>query len=47
MKYAELKALGGEAEVRSAGKYLAKGKDYTVEDGDIVYFKVNNVILSD
>ncbi|KAI7856314.1 GTP-binding protein YchF [Circinella umbellata] len=40
MKYAEFKALGGEAEVRSAGKYLAKGKDYTVEDGDIVYFKL-------
>ncbi|KAI9246686.1 GTP-binding protein YchF [Phascolomyces articulosus] len=41
MKYADLRALGGEAEVRSAGKYLAKGKDYSVEDGDIMYFKFN------
>ncbi|KAI9321686.1 GTP-binding protein YchF [Dichotomocladium elegans] len=40
MKYADLQELGNEAQVRAAGKYLAKGKDYTVEDGDVMYYKV-------
>ncbi|KAI8138478.1 GTP-binding protein YchF [Fennellomyces sp. T-0311] len=40
MKYADLREAGSEAQVRAVGKYLAKGKDYVVEDGDIMYFKV-------
>ena len=40
MKYVDLKEAGSEAQVRAVGKYLAKGKDYVVEDGDIMYFKV-------
>ena len=36
MKYADLDALGGEAEVRGAGKALLKGREYVVEDGDIL-----------
>ncbi|KAI5780445.1 P-loop containing nucleoside triphosphate hydrolase protein [Geopyxis carbonaria] len=38
-KYADLKELGDEAEVKAKGKILTKGKDYVMEDGDIVLFK--------
>ncbi|KAI7905312.1 GTP-binding protein YchF [Cokeromyces recurvatus] len=41
MKYEDLKELGSESAVKAAGKYLQKGKDYVVEDGDIIYFKFN------
>lgn len=41
MKYEDLKEYGSEAAVRAAGKYMQKGKDYVVEDGDIIYFKFN------
>lgn len=34
-----LKELGDEAEIKAKGKMLTKGKDYVVEDGDIVLFK--------
>lgn len=35
-----LKELGGdEAEVRAKGKMMTKGKDYVVEDGDILLIK--------
>lgn len=34
--YNVLKELGDEASVKAAGKVLTKGKDYIVEDGDIV-----------
>ena len=34
--YNVLKELGDEASVKAAGKVLTKGKDYVVEDGDIV-----------
>ncbi|PHH52929.1 Obg-like ATPase 1 [Ceratocystis fimbriata CBS 114723] len=34
-----LKEYGDEAEVRAKGKVMTKGKDYVVEDGDIVLFK--------
>jgi len=39
MKYQDLVALGGEAKVREAGRCLLKGKDYVVEDGDILSFR--------
>ncbi len=41
MKYADLIALGGEDKVKAAGKYYLKGKDYTVEDGDIINIRFN------
>lgn len=41
MKYTDLMEHGSEAAVKAEGKYLQKGKDYTVEDGDIIYFKFN------
>ncbi|OIW35407.1 hypothetical protein CONLIGDRAFT_566355 [Coniochaeta ligniaria NRRL 30616] len=34
-----LKELGDEAEVKAKGKMLTKGKDYVVEDGDILLIK--------
>ncbi|MFA6079120.1 MAG: redox-regulated ATPase YchF [Candidatus Omnitrophota bacterium] len=36
MKYAELKAAGSEEALKSSGKFYLKGKDYVVEDGDIM-----------
>ncbi|CAO0801664.1 unnamed protein product [Mucor circinelloides] len=41
MKYDALKELGSESAVKAAGKYMQKGKEYVVEDGDIIYFKFN------
>ncbi|RQX70000.1 putative GTP-binding protein [Toxoplasma gondii CAST] len=40
-KYEDLVAAGSENAVKAAGKYLQKGKDYVVEDGDIIFFKFN------
>ena len=34
-----LKELGDEAEVKAKGKVMTKGKDYVVEDGDILLIK--------
>jgi len=39
MKYEDLKELGSEQEVKNNGKYYTKGKDYIVEDGDILLIK--------
>lgn len=38
MKYADLIELGNEQKVKEAGKLLTKGRDYTVDDGDIFHF---------
>lgn len=38
-KFETLKELGDEAEVKAKGKIMTKGKDYVVEDGDILHFK--------
>jgi obg-like ATPase 1 len=37
--YTVLKEEGDEATVKAKGKILTKGKDYVVEDGDIVLIK--------
>jgi len=37
--YSVLKEEGDEAGVKAKGKVLTKGKDYVVEDGDILLFK--------
>lgn len=42
-KYVDFKEFGDEVEVRFKGKIMIKGKDYIVEDGDILYFKVGVV----
>ncbi|KAG0737703.1 hypothetical protein G6F16_010507 [Rhizopus arrhizus] len=41
MKYDALKELKSDSAVKAAGKYMQKGKEYVVEDGDIIYFKFN------
>lgn len=41
MKYNDFVELGSEGEVKNQGKYLMKGKEYVVEDGDIIFFKFN------
>lgn len=37
--YDVLKEYGDEAAVKAAGKVMTKGKDYVVEDGDIILIK--------
>ncbi|KAI0125472.1 P-loop containing nucleoside triphosphate hydrolase protein [Xylariales sp. AK1849] len=37
--YNTLKELGDESEVKAKGKIMTKGKDYVVEDGDILLIK--------
>lgn len=41
MKYDDLHEHGDEVEVKAKGKLKDKGKDYTMEDGDIVHFQHN------
>ncbi|MDH4267245.1 MAG: redox-regulated ATPase YchF [Deltaproteobacteria bacterium] len=41
IKYEDLIQLGNEQKVREAGKLLQKGRDYVVEDGDIINFLFN------
>lgn len=41
MAYSDFKELGSEAEVKKAGKYRMEGKNYVVQDGDIIFFKFN------
>jgi len=41
MKFADYKEHGSEAGVRAAGGYRQQGKEYVVEDGDIIFFKFN------
>lgn len=40
-KYKDLKELGSEKAVKDAGLYRQMGKEYEVEDGDIIFFKFN------
>lgn len=39
--YDDFIALGSEAKCREAGKLRLEGKDYVVQDGDIVHFRFN------
>ncbi len=41
MRFEDLKEHGSEVAVRAAGKYLQKGREYVVQDGDIIFFKFN------
>uniref|UniRef100_T1JKL5 YchF C-terminal domain-containing protein n=1 Tax=Strigamia maritima TaxID=126957 RepID=T1JKL5_STRMM len=41
MKFDDFKEEGSEAACKSAGKYRQQGRNYTVEDGDIIFFKFN------
>jgi obg-like ATPase 1 len=46
MAYADFVACGSENEVKAAGKYKQQGKNYVVQDGDIIFFKANTVGLT-
>jgi ribosome-binding ATPase YchF (GTP1/OBG family) len=39
-KYDDLLSAGSEAKLKELGKYYLKGKDYVVQDGDILSFRV-------
>jgi GTP-binding protein YchF len=39
--YDDFVALGGEAGCREAGKLRMEGKDYVMQDGDVVHFRFN------
>ncbi len=41
MKYSDLTRLGSEQAVKDAGLLHIQGKEYLVEDGDIIYFRFN------
>ncbi|UXI14607.1 hypothetical protein NH340_JMT00550 [Sarcoptes scabiei] len=41
MKFDDFKECGSEAAVKAAGKYRQQGRNYVVEDGDIILFKFN------
>lgn len=41
MHFADFKEEGSEAAAKAAGKYRQQGRNYVVEDGDIIFFKFN------
>ena len=41
MKYSDFTTLGSENAVKDAGKFKVEGKEYIVEDGDIMHFRFN------
>jgi ribosome-binding ATPase YchF (GTP1/OBG family) len=41
VKYDDLIELGSEEKVKNAGRLAVKGKDYIVEDGDILFIRFN------
>ncbi|OMJ94487.1 hypothetical protein SteCoe_2398 [Stentor coeruleus] len=41
MKYDDLVSLGSENAVKAEGKMKQCGKEYVVEDGDVIYFRFN------
>lgn len=41
MKYGDFVELGSENAVKDAGKFRVEGKEYVVEDGDIMHFRFN------
>lgn len=41
MRYDDFIVLGSETAVKAEGKYVQKGKEYVVEDGDIILFRFN------
>jgi len=41
VSYSELARLGSIAAAREAGKYRLEGKEYVIQDGDVVHFRFN------
>ena len=41
IKYEDFIALGSEAKCKGAGKMSVEGKEYVVQDGDMMNFRFN------
>tara|TARA_R110001592_G_scaffold43005_1_gene139572 strand:- start:113434 stop:114525 length:1092 start_codon:yes stop_codon:yes gene_type:complete len=41
IKYADFESFGSEAAVKEAGKLKVEGKEYVVQDGDVMHFRFN------
>lgn len=41
MAYKDFTTLGSEAAVKEAGKFKVEGKEYVVQDGDVMHFRFN------
>jgi len=41
IKYADFVSFGSEAKVKEAGKLAVEGKEYIVQDGDVMHFRFN------
>ena len=41
MKYTDFTSMGSEQAVKEAGKFKVEGKEYIVEDGDVMHFRFN------
>ena len=41
ISYEDYVTLGGEAGAREAGRLRMEGKDYVVQDGDVMHFRFN------
>jgi hypothetical protein len=41
IKYEDFISLGSEQAVKNAGKFHVEGKNYIVEDGDIMHIRFN------
>ena len=41
ISYADYESFGSEAKVKEAGKMRVEGKEYTVQDGDVMHFRFN------
>jgi ribosome-binding ATPase YchF (GTP1/OBG family) len=41
IKYEDYVSYGSEAKVREAGKLAVEGKEYVVQDGDVIHFRFN------
>jgi ribosome-binding ATPase YchF (GTP1/OBG family) len=42
ISFDDLIAAGSEAAAKSAGKVRLEGKDYVMQDGDVVEFRIGN-----
>ncbi len=41
ISYPDYLAYGGEAGARDAGRLRQEGRDYVVQDGDVIHFRFN------
>ena len=41
ISYSDFNELGSEAKVKEAGKMRVEGKEYIVQDGDVMHFRFN------